>query len=309
MLMNVEGPRNRAPLGNKTTNAKVTAFKTPAAPATQEKPSAKQSSPRMRRAKIKIHEAEAVTSAHDDGEEEPEVEFMPPREIPLPDYPDDCWPHDRTYPQFEGKNLTRGWWSEFAPYKDSDEDEEFSDYGEKVKKIEERQKGEKAALQSKKSTPIKNAGLQKTTRDPLTTRAPQTLKARSAASALGLDSKSSGVPSFAAPTATSKSRAPSALISKKPTTATHIATGNVRHGAARIASNSTLGYSKGRAVSGTALEGKKGAPVRTSLDDLFDMTAGLEVDEEGDEGHGGVLVGLQEDDELRNFQLDEPVEI
>ena len=46
------GPRTRAPLGNKTTNVKATQ---PAPPS--EKPS----SPRLRRAKIKVHEAEPET--------------------------------------------------------------------------------------------------------------------------------------------------------------------------------------------------------------------------------------------------------
>ena len=77
------GPRNRAPLGNKTTNVKATAFQTPAPP-TQEKQSAKPTSPRFQRARVKVQEAEAEVA--EDGREEWEIEYMPPREVPLPDY-------------------------------------------------------------------------------------------------------------------------------------------------------------------------------------------------------------------------------
>lgn len=281
----------------------------------------------MRRARIKVHEAEPST-AHQDEHEEPEIEYMPPREVPLPDYPDD-WPHDRTYPQFEGRNLTRGWWSEFAPHRDDEDeggDEEFSDFEEKLKLVEERERERKNEVvqQGKKSPAVKKSGLQTVTRDPLTAKGPQTLKARSAASALSGTSKPAGVPSFAAPTATSKSRVPSAVASKKPPGAIQAAAGNIRHTAAKVASNSTLGYSKGRAVSATArkpleevhgkqrtvAEDKNESPAKTSLDDLFMMTGGLDIGGDGDDNlGGGVSVLQEEDDALENFQLEEPMEI
>ena len=256
---------------------------------------------------------------------------MPPREVPLPDYPDD-WPHDRTYPQFEGKNLTRGWWSEFGEQRDSDEDElgDFSEFERKLKAAEERER-KQLQQQAVKKTPTaaKSSGLQKTTRDPLTSEPPQTLKAKSAASALSNPTKTTAVPSFAAPTAAARARLPSVLASKKPTGAS-TAPGNARHTAAKAASNSTLGYSKGRAVSAHARQpsstphvGKVPATVdedqvptetsperRTALEDLFGLQD-LELGEdEGDlELLGGVrLTGFEEDDELRDFQL-EPVEI
>ena len=314
------GPRNRAPLGNKTTNAKATFFHTPAPP-TQEKPSAaKHTSPRLRRAKIKIHEAEPDTA--DNEAEEREIEFMPPREVPLPDYPDD-WPHDRTYPQFEGKNLTRGWWSEFGKQKDDDESEEFSDFEEKLREMEERERKQKAQ-QAKKALPAKNSGLQMTARDPLTAKPLQTLKSRSAASALSNSNKTSATPSFAVPTAAAKARLPSAVTSTKPGSAIS-APDSSRHTAAKVASNSTLGYSKGRAVSATARkplselhskpvptnESEKSstqeAPIngRTALDDLF----GLQDLNSDDDLGGNGLAGLMEEDEaFKDFQLD-PVEL
>lgn len=69
------GPRNRAPLGMKTTNAKA---KTPA-PLTIKASAQKTLSPRLRRQKVKIHQAEPVQQAQDDGV--PDIEYMPPRSI------------------------------------------------------------------------------------------------------------------------------------------------------------------------------------------------------------------------------------
>ncbi|KAF2480766.1 hypothetical protein BDY17DRAFT_234140, partial [Neohortaea acidophila] len=58
-LVTPAGPRNRAPLGNKTTNAKGNALQTPAPPV-QDKASARATSPRVRRGKIKIHDAGTI---------------------------------------------------------------------------------------------------------------------------------------------------------------------------------------------------------------------------------------------------------
>ena len=285
----------------------------------------------MRRAKIKIQEAETATG--EDEEQEREIEYMPPREVPLPDYPDD-WPHDRTYPQFEGKNLTRGWWSEFGPQKDEDEDEddEFSDFEQKLKRIEElNEKKKQQTQQAKKATAVKKPPVAKTSRDPLTAKMPQTLKAKEAASALSKSTKPSTTSSFAAPTATAKARLPFVLAAKKPVGST-TTLGNSRHTAARAASNSTVGYSKGRAVSAGARlpvagphdrqlssdENEKPLPTKTtdggvtSLDELFglqDLSLGDNVNVELHGSIGKDLAGMAEvEDELEEFQLD-PVEL
>lgn len=72
------GPRTRAPLGMKTTNAKLKAFQTPA-PLSGSAKTQKKTSPRLRRPKVKVHQAEP---AKDDAlEEEREIEYMPPRGI------------------------------------------------------------------------------------------------------------------------------------------------------------------------------------------------------------------------------------
>ncbi|KAK5133662.1 hypothetical protein LTR08_007516 [Meristemomyces frigidus] len=318
------GPRTaRAPLGNKTTNAKALAFQTPGAAAPL---SAKPSSPRLRRAKVKIHQAESDPLA-DDAAGEREIEYMPPRGVPLPDLPEDDWPTDKTFPQFEGGNLVRGWWSEFKGRKDGGE-EELSDFEEKVRQAEARQvAGERktAALAEKKD-------VQQRVRKPAAAmpRAPSTLKSRNAASALSSTSTTTAnttraTPSFAAPTAAAKARLPSApLASRKPTPLA-----SARHTSAKAASNTTLGYSAGRAVSAgarkpqlagvfrqepmTGYEVVKKAPVAsdvfggpTKLEELLGMVAlglGDESGEEGLGGLGGEIDCEEEDEEDEVFQL------
>ena len=252
---------------------------------------------------------EAETTDADNEESEREIEYMPPRGIPLLDEPDD-WP-DRTYPQFEGKNLTRGWLSEFMPQKDDDEDEEFSDFDEKIRKIEAlEEKKRRQTLQAKKAASVKPSSMQKTIRDPLTKKPAQGLSSRSAASALSSATK----PALGKPT---KAAAPSALASKKLVNST-VAPGNPRHTAARVASNSTLGYSKGRAVSASARAPLVGtfrkpmpsdenqnlfakAPVK-SIDELFDLSDLLK-----DAAPVNInAVTAEEDEEEECFQLKFP---
>ncbi|KAH0010342.1 hypothetical protein KCU80_g21113, partial [Aureobasidium melanogenum] len=99
------GPRNRAPLGMKTTNAKA---KTPA-PLTIKASAQKTLSPRLRRQKVKIHQAEPVQQEQDDGV--PDIEYMPPRSIPLPDHPDTI--HERDYSILSPEYATKGFWGAF----------------------------------------------------------------------------------------------------------------------------------------------------------------------------------------------------
>ncbi|GAB1741503.1 hypothetical protein NU219Hw_g6732t1 [Hortaea werneckii] len=272
------GPRSRAPLGAKTTNAK--ALQTPAPGPNQEKPSAKPTSPRLRRGKVKIHTAETDPLEVQDGV--PDIEYMPPRGEPLPDYPDDIWPHDTTYPQFQGDNLTKGWWSETKPRSNREpEDFLFGDFDKKFEELEQKEKAQKAATTA--STHAKKQSAPLSSRAPLRSnppiknsvpqikKAPSTLNSKTAASALSSQQQpkptSRAVPSFAAPTAAAKARAPSSILpsrSKPPNSnpypnvrgsagrtgkATTTAPASSSHTAARVASNSTLGYSRGRQVS------------------------------------------------------------
>ncbi|KAI6869668.1 hypothetical protein KC338_g3367 [Hortaea werneckii] len=278
------GPRSRAPLGAKTTNAK--ALQTPAPGPNQEKPSAKPTSPRLRRGKFKIHTAEADPLESQDGV--PDVEYMPPRGESLPDTPDDIYPHDTNYPQFQGANMTKGWWSETKPRSNREpEDFLFGDFDKKFEELEQKEKAQKAAATAtasthtkKQSAPLSSRALPRSNPPvknsaPTIKRAPSTLTSKTAASALSSQPQpkatSRAVPSFAAPTAAAKARAPSSILpsrskpkisnpypnvrgnvgrpGKATTTATATAPTASSHTAARVASNSTLGYSRGRQVS------------------------------------------------------------
>jgi hypothetical protein len=148
---------------------------------------------------------------------------MPPREIPLPDYPDEVWPHNREYPELQAKNFMRSWWSEHARQAAEDDD---SDFEERYRKAvaEERQR-DKAKLESSGVT------------------------ARDAASALSHSSQPARrrpASNFAAPTIAAKARQPAVI--KKPSPIDR----HPRFTAAKAASNSTIGYSKGRAVSSSS---------------------------------------------------------
>ena len=262
----------------------------------------------MRRSKVKVLQSEPETQ-HADAERE--IEFMPPREVPLPDYPEDL-PHDRTYPQFKGDNFTRGWYSEFASKRDDNQDSEISDFDEKVRKLEKRQAERKA----KQHAPVASKPVP-TNRNPLADKAPSTLAARKASSALGM--RSTSARSFAAPTAATKSRAPSVPASRKPTISSTM-TGNTRHAAARAASNTTLGYSRGRAVSGAARRlddiHKKPDDTTTSSDKptpsslggstFLDQLAGLKLDDDGEDDNLGGRMEVHAEEDEDDFQLEVP---
>ncbi|OCK84133.1 hypothetical protein K432DRAFT_260225, partial [Lepidopterella palustris CBS 459.81] len=250
------GPRIRAPLGMKTTNAKAKAFQTPA-PLSASTKTQKKTSPRLRRPKVKVHQAEPVKD--DAFEEEREVEYMPPRGIPLPDEPED-WPSNMKYPMFEGANMTRGIESAyFNPVGDDGltryerEDLEQKARADKISDeimqkalddmfAEAEQSIAEGLFQQKKLAP-EAAKKEPSARKPLSSKAPSTINSKNAAAALSPQSK----PIFAAPIATTKSRLPSGFTaSKKPTPMNPSAT---RHAAATTASRTTIGYSQGRAAS------------------------------------------------------------
>ncbi|KAI9663496.1 MAG: hypothetical protein M1831_002505 [Alyxoria varia] len=126
-------PRERAPLGNKTTNVKANAFQTPARLPTQAKAPEKtqlktqnlQQRTSARKPKLKIHQqpspagleapvktTTSVSPEEDDDVEDdvPDIEYCPPKITELPDVPDNeySWGPDKTFPQFEGDNMLRG---------------------------------------------------------------------------------------------------------------------------------------------------------------------------------------------------------
>jgi hypothetical protein len=94
-------------------------------------------------------------------------------------------------------------------------------------------------------------------------------------------------------------------------------TGNTRHAAARAASNTTLGYSRGRAVSARRLDDIHKKPDDTTSSDkpkpsvggstFLDQLIGLSLEDEGseDDNLGGRMEVHAEEDE-DDFQLEVP---
>jgi hypothetical protein len=240
----------------KTTNAKARAFQTPAPLSGSAK--TQKISPRLRRPKVKVHQPEPATEEEDDV---PEVEYMPPKEIPLPDTMDD-FPSDWKFPMFEGKNMTRGIWSAYHnPIEDDGRtkkerefeeglakdkkkrDEEFDKLFEATMAKDEAEARRRLGIESPKKAAPK-AGLPPKRK----VFGPSTVRSRSAAAALSPVAK----PTYNLPTAAIKPRAASSLFTSRRAAKPVMAPSAARHAAATTASKSTIGYAQGRAASTTA---------------------------------------------------------
>lgn len=241
----------------KTTNAKTKAFQTPA-PLTESAKTQKLS-PRLRRPKVKVHQAEVQDEEQDDV---PEVEYMPPKEIPLPDnLDDDMEPINWDFPMFKGANMTRNYSSVYYnPVEDDGRTRLQREYEESYERDKKKANEEFdklfADIMAKEDAearryfgvdPPKQSAPKEALPKPKT-QVPSTVKAKSAAAALSPASK----PSYTAPTASTKSRVPSSLLpTKKPTKPT-VNPSALRNAAAVAASKSTIGYAQGRATGPTA---------------------------------------------------------
>ena len=237
----------------KTTNAKSNAFKTPAPLSGK----TQKVSPRLRRPKVKVHQPELDAESEDDV---PEIEYMPPKEVPLPDDMDDYLPKDWRFPMFEGKNMTRGIWEAYHnPIEDDGRPKKLREFEEGLAREKKKANAEfdkvfSAQMAKDDAEMRRHMGIDVPKKDAsksaVTTTAPKraatgvsTMKARSAAHALSPATK----PSFAAPTATAKSRVPTGLVASKKTTKPLAEPSTARRAAAVAASNSTIGYAQGRA--------------------------------------------------------------
>ncbi|KAF1987808.1 hypothetical protein K402DRAFT_420153 [Aulographum hederae CBS 113979] len=286
------GPRTRAPLGNKTTNARAKAFQTPA-PASQ-KTAQKTISPRLRRARVKVHQPSPAKSALED-EEEREPEYMPPRGKALLDVPsDDEWGPNKTFPQLEGANLTRGWATTYLNPVDDDGvsylerkgKEQIAKGVEEVDRILE--EGVTRDLKEMEESVRISLGL-----DPVSTKSADeaaikdsriplkqsrygvgTTSARIAASALAqtkstASSRRSALASKPASSSNARpiaSKPASSILSRKPLSASKAVSKELpqpeaesRYRTASAASKTTLGYAAGRTASKTARSGLGGA--------------------------------------------------
>jgi hypothetical protein len=243
-----EGPRTRAPLGMKTTNAKAKAFQTPAP--LSESAKTQKLSPRLRRPKVKVHQAEDQVEQEDNV---PDIEYMPPREIPLPDNLDeDMPPINWDFPQFKGENMMRGADEIYInPVEDDGRtrnqrlvDEAMERMKKQAEEEHDRHVAKIAADEDAHLHEVFGGGMPKKSAPQSqlpkrTVAAPSTIKARSAAAALSAAPKAS----YAAPTAAAKSKG---LLPGKKATKSAIAPSATRHAAATAASKSTIGYAQGR---------------------------------------------------------------
>ena len=238
----------------KTTNAKSRAFQTPA-PLSSTK--TQKVSPRLRRPKVKVHQPEVEAESEDDV---PEVEYMPPKEIPLEDDMGDYLPKDWTIPKIDPESMTRGIWEAYHnPIEDDGRTRNQRKFEEEVQR-ERKQRDEEfakvfeAQMAKDDAEARRNLGIAPPRREPpkptVTGLAPKrattgvsTMNAKSAAAALSPASK----PSYAAPTAAAKSRLPTGLVSSKKSAKPSAESTATRQASAVAASKSTIGYAQGRA--------------------------------------------------------------
>ncbi|KAF4336160.1 hypothetical protein FBEOM_9962 [Fusarium beomiforme] len=286
------GTQNRAPLGNKTTNAKAkngqlggvknivkdieqTQFKP-----TAQKP--KQIPVDLAPLEIRLKEEQKPIEPQ---EEEPE--YAPPRPKDLP-YESDCFPKDMlTLEGLKKDNLLKGYYQHFFnPVDDngvSRQDREFAETMKKVAtKAEERNKQETDALTfniddlSDDELQIKAPAPKPTITDDserkvkgVRTKQPSSLASRRAASALSIHSDASSNSKASSAARTTKMRKPltSLYQSKKPVakSAVPAKTSHADRATGVAASRTTIGYSRGRSASSMVNAQRRGtiAPVGT----------------------------------------------
>lgn len=284
------GQTARAPLGNKTTNAKTKVFQTPAGPAAEKDSSkkAKPSSARPSRAKIQ-HPQSVKLEIHGDNEgplEERDIEYMPPKPKDLPyiseDFPDGCLNYD----MLKGGNLTKGWQEYYFNPVDENgislaQKREDEADAKAAKETDDRILREMEELDwSVGDCPGLPSVVKKTIEQPkpkpaapaqakttLPGRAPSTINSRNAASVLSTAPKATAAhPALSAVSAGAskpKSRFPFLSGGKKAQPAP-ASSSNTRFAVAAAASRSTMGYNKGRSASSVVHEKSKPPPRSTT---------------------------------------------
>lgn len=215
----------------KTTNAKAAAFQTPAPLSASAK--TQKLSPRLRRPKVKI-QPDVQSTEQDDV---PEVEYMPPKEVPLlDDY--NHLPRDWNIPKLENGGV---WESYHNPLEDDGRTKLQRRFDETLDRDRKKRDDDfdrklNGQIEEEEAEIARHFGVEMPRKKAT---GPSTLKAKSAAAALCGPSK----PAYAAPTAATKSRLPSRTVaSKKPV----VAPSASRHAAAAAASKTTIGYAQGR---------------------------------------------------------------
>ncbi|KAF2441344.1 hypothetical protein P171DRAFT_435006 [Karstenula rhodostoma CBS 690.94] len=242
----------------KTTNAKARAFQTPAPLSASAK--TQKASPRLRRPKVKVQPDIQHAEEHD----VPEVEYMPPKEFPLPDDMEDYLPRDWKIPKFEnggvddvyhnpleddGRTKLQRQFEETLKRDIRKRDEEFD------RVLDQQMERDHVDAARHFGVALPKKVVPKPTlsaAEPLRQRptGPSTLKAKSAAAALSESRR----PTYAAPAATIKSRLPSRQVADNKSITNSSA---ARHAAAAAASKSTIGYAQGRENAASRVQPRK----------------------------------------------------
>ncbi|KAL8856640.1 MAG: hypothetical protein Q9178_006796 [Gyalolechia marmorata] len=283
------GPRNRAPLGAKTTNAKAKAFQTPAPAQNENDPNKtirKSVSARKPKPKVSHPETTILDDILADKEalDEREIEYMPPKPQDMPDYPDDDLP-ELDFSALQGPHRFAGLFEHLANEPDGEGLSYFQRKEMEEKKTNEYldKKGEaeiQLAIDSEpmaclcevecwgdecKQNPIRKKEAQEAykktmaalelmihgpSKKPTKTEGPSMSTSKAAATALSNTKR----PVLAAKQqqksiAPVKKTMPMVFRTRKTPPPTNPS--EMRHAAAVAASKATMGYSKGRATSAT----------------------------------------------------------
>ncbi|KAJ5902305.1 hypothetical protein N7495_002833 [Penicillium taxi] len=264
-------PRNRAPLGMKTTNQKAKGLQTPAPFGGTQKPEKTNrrtsTAQKIKKAAPVVQQAQSqvFTEAIDD--DIPDIEYMPPKPKDLPDFPDDIT-YDTTFPQFRPQNRALGLASVYGveevgsdglTKKQRKLKADSALYDKMIdnmimKQLDDVTFEELSEDESIKAPirEIRNSSRNSIRGPSANTRSRHisTLRSREAATAL------SG-PKPSAASARSAASKPQGLLSmlmpKKPARLPSNPS-SMRNTAATVISNNTLGYSKGRSVSSSLRE-------------------------------------------------------
>ena len=253
----------------KTTNAKSQAFQTPAA-ARLSSAKTQKVSPRLRRPKVKVHQPEPESESEDDI---PEIEYMPPKEIPLEDDMDEYLPRDWNFPKVDHATMVRGIFQAYHnPVEDDGRTRKQREFEEEVQR-ERKQRDEEfdRVFESQMAGYDAEARRYFGMDEPMpvtkpavtslpaqrTTNGISTMRARSAAAALAPASR----PGFAAPAPVAKSRLPTGLVAGRKPMKPFAEPSASRQAAAAAASKSTIGYAQGRA-------GRAGSATRKPLSNV-----------------------------------------
>ncbi|GKZ83612.1 hypothetical protein AnigIFM56816_008707 [Aspergillus niger] len=328
-------PRQRAPLGMKTTNAKAKGLQTPAPPGGTVKPERtikRGSTQRAKKFAPFVEPSQPEVQAKPVEDDVPDIEYMPPKPKDLPDIPDDVT-YDTTFPQFQPKNLARGLESvygdnEVGPDGLTKRERKFQEDSAACDRMVEemiRKQVESIGFEETYETvPAEEPPAADATQRRIETRSRtraannktkhtsniSTVRARDAAAALSGTQRS--IPRTR-PAVSAKPRVTSSLFpskrSREPTNPS-----SMRQTAAAATSQTTVGYSRGREVS-SKLHGSTASPTEPEIvpqgilspdtylqpcgtPPLIADTIGLDL-ENAEEG----LPTFDEDEEAQNFQL------